>query len=135
MAPANFHERIERIQRAQQSMPEPTVQSVRSPGVAAIAAARRPKPRRSPIRDHMQSLSIGIVLGTLAAVAQIGHGMEGAPWGPGGDWYAYATLPILASLALAPFLLLMSLMLASRRPGVALFSLGYLSGIIIPLFV
>ncbi len=135
MAPANFQERIERIQKAHQGIPEPRVQSVRAPGMAAVAAARRPKRRNNPVREHMNALSMGIVLGTLAAVAQLGHEMEGAPWGPGGEWYAFATLPILGSLALAPILLLMSLIIATRRPGFALFSLGYLSGIIIPLFV
>lgn len=135
MAPANFHERIERIQRAHRDLPQQSVTSVRAPGMAAIAASRRSKRRRNPIREHMNSLSLGILLGTCAAVGQIGHEIEGSPWGPGGDWYAFSTLPILASLALAPVLLLMSLMLVNRRPGFALFSLGYLSGVVIPIFM
>lgn len=135
MATANFHARIERIQKAQASVQAPTVKSVRDPGIAAIAASRRGKRRRHPIRDHLTSLSLGIVLGALAAVLQIGHEMEGMPWGPGTDYHALATWPILASLALAPFLILMSVVLATRRPGFALFSLGYLSGVVVPLFV
>ena len=134
MATANFHARIARIQKAHQNVPVTTAKSVRDPGVAAIALSRKSS-RRSPVRDHLVSLSLGLVLGALAAVLQIGHQMEDAPWGPGSDWHALAFYPILGCLALAPLLLLMSLFLVNRRPGFALFSLGYLSGVVIPLFL
>ena len=135
MATANFHARIARIQEAHQNMPAPALKSVRAPGSAGIAASRLKKRRRHPLREHAASLALGLVLGALAAVLQIGHEIEGSPWGPDGDWYAIATLPILGSLALAPLLILMSLILATRRPGLALFSLGYLSGVVVPLFL
>ena len=135
MATANFHARIARIQKAHQDIPVTTAKSVREPGIAAIALSRKSSRRRSPVRDHLVSLSLGLVLGALAAVLQIGHQMESSPWGPESDWHALAFYPILGCLALAPLLLLMSLFLVNRRPGFALFSLGYLSGVVIPLFV
>ena len=112
-----------------------TVASVRDPGIAAIAASRRPRRRRSPLRDHLVSLALGLMLGALAAVLQIGHQMESAPWGPGTNWHAMAVYPIVGCLALAPLLILVSLFLVNRRPGFALFSLGYLSGVVVPLFI
>lgn len=135
MATANFHARIQRIQKSHQNMPVATTTSVREPGIAAIAATRQSRRRRSPLRDHLVSLLLGLVLGGLAAVLQIGHQMEGAPWGPGGDWNDLAFYPIVGCLALAPLLILLSLFLVNRRPGFALFSLGYLSGVVVPLFI
>jgi hypothetical protein len=76
-----------------------------------------------------------MVMGALAAVAQIGHSIDGSPWGPGSQWHDLAVYPIMGSLAMAPVLILISLLVATRRPGFALFSLGYLSGVVIPLFI
>lgn len=135
MATANFHARIERIQKAHAQAAAPKITSVREPGIASIAASLGPKRRRHPIKEHLTSLSLGVVMGTLAAVAQIGHSIEGSPWGPGSQWYDLAFYPIMGCLAVAPILILLSLFLAARRPGFALFSLGYLSGVMIPLFI
>ncbi len=137
MAPASFHARIERIQQAQSQTRVAAPKSVREPGAASIAASLRVKRRRSrsPIREHLSSLALGSVMGCLAAVAQIGLNYEGSPWGPGTQWNELAMYPIMAGLALAPVLMLMSVFLASKKPAFALFSLGYLSGLVIPLIL
>ena len=135
MATSNFHARIERIQKAHAQTAAPKVSSVREPGLASIAASLGPKRRRHPIKEHLTSLSLGMVMGALAAVAQIGHSIDGSPWGPGSQWHELAVYPIMGSLAMAPVLILISLLVATRRPGFALFSLGYLSGVVIPLFI
>jgi hypothetical protein len=43
--------------------------------------------------------------------------------------------PAMGGLVLAPLLLVVSLIVASKKPGIALFSLGYLTGMIVTLFV
>ncbi len=107
---------------------------MREPGVAAVAAARR-HTRRHPIMDHLVATAIGGVLGSVVAVALMGLSMESAPWGPGTDWYDMVYYPAMGGLALAPLLMLTAVIVAARRPGFALFSLGYLSGIVVPLIV
>ncbi|WP_227267936.1 hypothetical protein [Roseobacter weihaiensis] len=137
MATDNFHARLERIQKTQQHAPISKPSSFRTPGVAGIAAAGRVKRRRRrhPVMEHLMSVAFGIVSGGLIAVALIGLSLQGGPWGPGTPWHDIAFYPIMAGLALAPLLMCVSLLVASRRPGFALFSLGYLSGVVIPLFV
>jgi hypothetical protein len=136
MATANFYARLERIQKAQERMPEQKPVSFRAPGMAGIQASNRMKARRRhPIRDHLVSTSFGLVLGCLVAVALIGLSLETAPWGPGTAWHDILYYPVLGGLALAPVLMLVSLFLAAKRPSFALFSLGYLSGIVVPLFI
>lgn len=135
MATASFQARIERIQKAQVNATPVAPKSVREPGVAAIAASLQPKRRNHPIKDHLISLSLGLVLGCLAAVAQIGLSFEGSPWGPGTELHDLAQYPIMGFLGLAPLLMLLSVFVASKRPGFALFSLGYLSGVVVPIFI
>ncbi|MFK7744022.1 MAG: hypothetical protein AB8B47_03120 [Roseobacter sp.] len=134
MATANFQDRIQRIQAAQAETAQQKDPPVRAQGVASIAASSRVK-RRHPIKEHFVSVIFGLMLGGLVAVLLIGLTFEGAPWGPGTPWNALAYYPAIGGLALAPVLMLFSLFLAARRPGFALFSLGYLSGVVIPLFI
>ena len=82
MATTNFHARIERIQKAHASVAVAAPKSVRASGIAGIAASHRIK-RRNPLREHLTSISLGLVLGALAAVAQIGLGSDTATWGTG----------------------------------------------------
>lgn len=137
MATDNFHARLERIQKAQEHAPATKLPSFRTPGVAGVAATGRVKRRRRrhPIMEHLMSAAFGLVLGGLIAVALIGLSLESATWGPGTPWHDIAFYPIMGGLALAPVLMFVSLLVAARRPGFALFSLGYLSGVVIPLFV
>lgn len=137
MATANFHARLERIQKAQEAAaPRAKTASFRTPGVAGVGALRRKKMRRRhPVTDHLFSIAMGLVLGALLTVGFIGLSQEGAPWGPGTTWNEFVYYPILAGFGLAPLLLAVSLVVASRRPGFALFSLSYLSGIVVPLFL
>lgn len=137
MATANFHARIERIQKSQaqmQAQPIPT-KPVRTPGVASIAQSMERPRKRNAITEHLISLATGALLGGLGAVGQFGLSMEGALWGPGTDWHDMAVYPVLGSLLLAPLLLVLSLFLVNKRPGFALFTLGYLSTIMLPFFI
>ena len=137
MAPANFQERLQRIEKAQAGVPEPVRANIRAPGIAGIAASNRVKRRRRrhPIMDHMVSTSLGIVLGCLVAVALVGLSSTEALWGPGTPLHDFVYYPTMGGLALAPLLMLVAMLTAARRPGFALFSLGYLSGIVVPLFM
>lgn len=137
MATANFHSRLQRIQSTQQQSPAPqAAASFRAPGVAGVAASQRIKRRRRhPVKDHFKSTIFGAILGCLVAVALLGLSLESAPWGPGTDLNQLVYYPAMGGLALAPVLMVLSLVLASRKPGFALFSLGYLSGIMVPLFI
>ena len=133
MATANFHARIERIQKAQQQMAQPASKPVREGGVASVAAVMQPKKRRSAFKDNMLSLVIGIMLGGLAAVMFIGLSMESSPWGPETDLNDAVQYVTLASFGMAPVLMLIAVIVASKRPGFALFSLGYISALVTPL--
>lgn len=137
MSTANFHDRIERIQRAHAQAPVSKPVSFRTKGAAGVAASqsRLKLRRRTTLRDHILSLAFGVVLGALVAVALIGLSMEGTLWGPGTVWHDIAYYPTMAGLGLSPVLMLVSLFTAARRPGFALFSLGYLSGIAVPLMI
>ncbi len=137
MAPANFQERLERIQKAHADAPQSVHANIRAPGIAGIAASARVKSRRRrhPIMEHLVSTSLGIVLGCLVAVALVGLSSEDALWGPGTPLHDFVFYPTMGGLALAPVLMLFAVLTAARKPGFALFSLGYLSGIVIPLFL
>ncbi|MEM1075803.1 MAG: hypothetical protein AAGI36_15185 [Pseudomonadota bacterium] len=138
MTTANFHARLERIQKAQAQAPAAKTADFRAQGAAGIAASRnirRIRRQRRPIMDQLVNTSLGVLLGALVAVALIGLSMEGSLWGPGTVWHDIAYYPTLAALGLAPLVMLISLFTASSRPGFALFSLGYLSGIVVPLFI
>ncbi|MEM9576764.1 MAG: hypothetical protein AAF999_07095 [Pseudomonadota bacterium] len=137
MAPANFQARLERIQKAHAEAPQPVQTNIRAPGPAGIAASNRVKRRRRrhPIMEHLVSTSLGIMLGCLVAVALVGLSSSDALWGPGTPLHDYVYYPTMGGLALAPVLMLVAAMTAVRKPGFALFSLGYLSGIVVPLFL
>ena len=136
MATANFQARLQRIQAAQESAPLGKPVNFRSPGMAGVAAVHNARRRRRhPLRDHLVVTVIGLLLGCLVAVGLIGLSAQGAPWGPGTEFHDLAYFPIMGGLAMAGVLMVLSLFLAARRPGCALFSLGYLSGIVVPLFI
>lgn len=134
MATTNFHARLERIQRAQAAAPSAKPAHFRTPGMAGIGALKRKKLRkRHPVTDHFFSIAIGIVLGALITVGFIGLTDPNSPWGVETRWHDILYFPIMAGFALAPVFLIAALILASRRPGFALYALGYVSGIVIPL--
>ena len=136
MATANFYARLERIEKAQAEAPRSKPVSFRTPGVAGIGALREKRARRRhPITDHLLSIAFGLVLGVLLTVGFIGLSYENSLWGPGTPWHDIAQYPVMAGFALGPLLLFLSLWLASSRPGFALFSLSYVTGIVIPMFI
>lgn len=137
MATTNFQARLARIQKAQADAPIEKPKSFREPGMAGVQAAMAPRRRRRrhPVMEHLVSIAFGVVLGCLAAVALIGLSMQGAPWGPGTYWHGIAYYPVMASLVAAPVLMIISLMVAGTRPAFALFSLGYVTGIVVTLLL
>lgn len=136
MATANFQARIKRIQQGQTNLPAQKAQSFRTPGMAGVAAANTVRRRRrAPLRDHVVSIALGCVLGALMAVMSIGLSMNTTPWGPQSPFHNIASYAITAGLGLAPVLLVLSMMMAAKRPGFALFSLAYVTGIILPLLL
>ncbi len=139
MATASFQARLERIQNAQAQTGQATATSFRAAGATGVQAAtavkRNRNRSRSQLMEHMKSIVMGLVLGCLIAVALIGLSVENSPWGAGTDWHTLVFYPTMGGLGLAPLLLLVSLFNASSRPGFALFSLGYLTGIVVPLFI
>jgi hypothetical protein len=137
MATASFQARLERIQNAQAQTGQVPVTSFRAAGATGVQAATAVKRNRnrSQLMEHMKSIVLGLVLGCLVAVALIGLSVENSPWGAGTDWHTLVFYPAMGGLGLAPLLLLVSLFNASSRPGFALFSLGYLTGIVVPLFI
>lgn len=136
MATANFHARLERIQKSQNRNAAPLrnvpVRELGShmPGATPAGMIRR---RRHPVIEHLRALCGGALLGSLAAVTNVGLTWEGSPWGPGTELNGIIWWPAMGSLGLAAVLMLASLILASRRPGFALFSLGYLSALMLAL--
>jgi len=136
VATANFQARIERIQRAQTNAPVQTTKNFRAPGMAGVAAATAVKRRRrSPLKDHIVSIALGFVLGALISVLSIGLSMENTPWGPNSGYNNLVHYATLGGFGLAPFIVVISIFTASSRPGFALFSLAYISGIAVPLFL
>lgn len=136
MATANFHSRIKRIEQAQTVGTGPESNTRNGPGKAVHALAGTVVTRRRhPLADHIMAAALGIFPGCLVAVALIGLSWESAPWGPGSAWYSIVFYPTMLGLALAPVLILFAVCTAVRRPSVALFALGYLSGVLIPVFI
>lgn len=136
MATANFQARIERIQRAQTNAPVQNSKNFRATGMAGVAAATAVKRRRrSPLRDHVVSIALGFVLGALVSVISIGLSMENTPWGANSSYHDIAYYATMGGFGLAPLFVLVSIFTASSRPGFALFSLAYISGIAVPLFL
>lgn len=135
MATSNFHARLERIEKAQAGVPASKSAHFRTPGIAGVAAIKRGKLRkRNPLKDHVLSLAIGVVMGALMTVGFIGLSQETSFWGPGTTLNDYVYYPIMAGLALSPVFLIAALIFASRKPGFAIYALGYVTGIVIPLF-
>lgn len=134
MANDAFNARLQRIQAAHADL-EPvastSVRALRSVGMTRSRAKRR----KHPAWEHLVTIAFGIVLGCLVGVGLVGLTVEASPWGPGTDLNALVYYPAMAGLALAPVLIILSLCFASTKPGFALFSLGYLTGITVSLFV
>lgn len=136
MATANFHARIERIQNGKASVPVQNNKNFRKSGASGVAAATAVKRRRqSPLRDHVVSVALGLLLGALLCVVSIGLSMESTPWGPDSAYHTIAYYATLGGFGLTPILVLISVMTASKRPGFALFSLAYISGIAVTFFL
>ncbi|MCV3270986.1 hypothetical protein [Roseobacter sinensis] len=137
MATTGFHARIERINRAHEGLApareKAPIRALRSQPVPK--AIRRKARRRLRIFDHLQPIALGSVLGALAAVMLTGLTSENSPWGPGTELNQMMFLPSLGALALAPLLMLASLVVASKRPGFALFSLSYLTGLVVTMMI
>ncbi len=134
MATANFQARIERIQNAQNNAPMTKKASFRTPGIGGVAAVMQTKRRRRhPVRDHITSIALGLVIGGLLGVLLMGLSMEGAPWGPAGQFHTIAYYATMGGLGLAPLLVFLSVIMATKRPGFALFTLAYVTGIAAPM--
>lgn len=133
MATTNFQARIDRINRAHQGMaPARAKAPIRALKSQPVPMTMQRQPRkRFAIFDYFQPIAIGSVLGCIAAVLLTGLTSENSPWGPGTELNQMMFLPALGGLALAPVLMLASLFLASKKPGFALFSLSYLTGLVI----
>ncbi|MGC3937082.1 hypothetical protein ACOTTU_04695 [Roseobacter sp. EG26] len=133
MATANFQARLDRINKAHRGFAPARdklpIRSLRSqPIPRSVKTAGR---KRFALFDHSLAMAMGSMLGCLAAVLLTGLTSENSPWGPGTEWNELVFLPALGGLALAPVLMLASLFLASRKPGLALFSLSYLTGLVV----
>lgn len=134
MATDNFYARLERIERAQtavaptRSIPIRELRSSGGPGMTPAGVIRR---QRHPIMEHLRALSVGFLLGLVVAVALIGLTWDGSPWGAGTQWHSYVFWPAMGGLAMAGILMVISLFVATKRPGFALFSLGYLTGLVL----
>lgn len=135
MAKDAFHARLQRIQAAHADLEPIATTSVRELRTGGMTRTRARSRRKHPAWEHLVSIAFGIVLGCLAAVALAGLTLEASPWGPGTDLNAIIYYPALAGLGLAPVLIILSLFIAGKRPGFALFSLGYLTGMTVSLFV
>lgn len=137
MATTNFETRIARINQAHKGLApmraKAPIRSLQSQPVAMTLQRRSSK--RFAIFDHFQPMAIGSVLGCIAAVLLSGLTSENALWGPGTALNEMLFLPALGGLALAPILMIASLFLASRKPGFALFSLSYLTGLVVTMVI
>ncbi|WP_300029816.1 hypothetical protein [uncultured Roseobacter sp.] len=137
MANDIFYARLERIRQSQQLATPTRAVPIRElsstmPGATPAGMANQ---QRHPAFAHLRALFFGTVLGIVAAVALIGLSWEGSPWTAGTEYYNYVFWPAMGGLAMGGILILASMMVAARKPGFALFSLGYLSGLIVCLMV
>lgn len=135
MATDNFHARLKRINESHADLEPVSAASIRELRSVGMVRTRGKSRKRHPVWDHLVSIAFGIVLGCLAAVALIGLTLDGSPWGPGTELQNMVYYPAMGGLGLAPLLLVVSMVVASKKPGIALFSLGYLTGMTVTLFV
>ncbi|MBW4708759.1 hypothetical protein KX928_13300 [Roseobacter sp. YSTF-M11] len=133
MATANFQARLDRINKSHQGLAPAReklpIRALRSQPIPR--AAKSGGRKRFAIFDHSLAIAFGSVLGCIAAVVLAGLTSENSPWGPGTELNQTMFLPALGGLGLAPLLMLASVFVASKKPGFALFSLSYLSGMIV----
>jgi hypothetical protein len=135
MATASFEARLKRIHDAHGDMeivPQMPLRTRSSPGAMPVMRRRK---RRHPLRAPVLATVAGVLSGGIGAVLLLGITSDTSPWGPGTTLYERAYWPAMAALALAPLLILLSVFQAAARPRFALFSLGYLGGLVGPVLM
>ncbi len=140
MATANFHARIERIQRAQAhaEMPKRSRRApMRAPQTADITQNHTVNLGKGakPVARLLLPMSVGASLGVVGGLALLGATTEGWMWGPGTSMNSVMLPASLGAMALAPLLMFAALVKGGAKPGLSLLALSYLSGFMLMLLV
>lgn len=140
MATANFHARIERIQRAQaKAVPKRRKRGpIRQQPLMAEHAAQHTLElgkRSKPMARLLLPMSVGASMGVVGGLALLGATTEGWMWGPGTPLNPFV-LPVgIGGLALAALLMFAALIKGGDKPGLSFLALSYLSGFMLMLLV
>jgi hypothetical protein len=132
MTTASFEARLKRIHDAHGDMEIVPAIPLRTGGSSGTMPVMRRRKRRHPLRAPFFAALVGLLAGAAGALLLLGLTSDTSPWGPGTEGYERAYWPAMAALALAPLLTLVSVFQAATRPRFALFSLGYLIGLVGP---
>ena len=127
MAATTFEERLARIEERNGPVPE------FKPARFAEQAVKPRRVRLSRSRRSSRCLSrtcIGLICGVSVGVLLQGAVLPGSPWGPGSGFAELAGLTGVIGLIAALPLVLMSLGLRRRRPGLFHFSIAYAVSVI-----
>jgi hypothetical protein len=135
MATASFEARLKRIHDAHGDMEIVPELPVRPRGSAGAPPVMRRRKRGHTLRALVIAALVGALLGAAGGVLLLGLTSEASPFGPGTPLYDRAYWPAMAALALAPLLILLAVFQAATRPRFALFSLGYLGGLVGPVLI
>ncbi|MBJ6370347.1 hypothetical protein [Sedimentitalea arenosa] len=122
MTATTFQDRIARIEQRRPAQPQFTPKRFAPPPERAARLQRR---RRPGARRNLVSLATGALSGILAGVLVQGAVLTGAPWGPGTPYNELVGLVGVAGLLAALPMLLLSVYLRARRPGLFFFSAAY----------
>ncbi|MEM6887831.1 MAG: hypothetical protein AAF636_06785 [Pseudomonadota bacterium] len=135
MSKSSFEERLQRIHAANGNMEMVMDLPVRSRAEGGGPTVMRRRRRRNPLRVHFMNLLTGMMAGGIGAVLLLGLTLDSSPWGPGTDLNELIYWPAMGALAAAPLLILAAILKASARPGFAIFALGYLTGLMVPVLL
>jgi hypothetical protein len=131
MATAEFHARIQRINKK-------PIQRIPVAAKAATLKSKAPHKRTadgSAIGEHIVSSSVGIGIGLLIAIVNLGAVRDDSPWGPGTEISEIVSLVgSVGVLATVPMIVL-GLFLRKSKPDFFFFSMAYSIAVIASLFV
>ena len=141
MASTEFHDRINRINQANAERMKAQRTPMRGKSHAITAYAKNPRAAKLRAKDGAASgqyfvpSGVGLAIGLLVAILNLGAVQAGSPWGPGTALAASFGLIGSTGVVLTLPMLLVSLLMRQTKPGFFFFSMTYCIAVIASLFV